>query len=56
MLHRERKEGLGPAYLAGFRVALDGGAERIIEMDADFSHDPGYLPGADRGDRDAPTS
>jgi dolichol-phosphate mannosyltransferase len=44
VLHRERKEGLGPAYLAGFRVALDGGAERIVEMDADFSHDPGYLP------------
>jgi dolichol-phosphate mannosyltransferase len=45
VLHREHKEGLGPAYLAGFRVALDGGAERIIEMDADFSHDPAYLPG-----------
>jgi dolichol-phosphate mannosyltransferase len=44
VLHRERKEGLGPAYLAGFRVALAGGAQRIIEMDADFSHDPGYLP------------
>jgi dolichol-phosphate mannosyltransferase len=44
VLHRERKEGLGPAYLAGFRVALDGGAQRIIEMDADFSHDPSYLP------------
>jgi dolichol-phosphate mannosyltransferase len=44
VLHRERKEGLGPAYLAGFRVALDGGAERIIEMDADFSHDPSFLP------------
>ena len=44
VLHRQLKEGLGPAYLAGFRVALDGGAERIIEMDADFSHDPGYLP------------
>jgi dolichol-phosphate mannosyltransferase len=44
VLHRERKEGLGPAYLAGFRVALDGGAERIIEMDADFSHDPTFLP------------
>jgi dolichol-phosphate mannosyltransferase len=44
VLHRRLKEGLGPAYLAGFRVALDGGAERIIEMDADFSHDPGYLP------------
>jgi dolichol-phosphate mannosyltransferase len=44
VLHREIKEGLGPAYLAGFRVALDGGAQRIIEMDADFSHDPTYLP------------
>jgi dolichol-phosphate mannosyltransferase len=44
VLHRETKEGLGPAYLAGFRVALEGGAQRIIEMDADFSHDPGYLP------------
>jgi dolichol-phosphate mannosyltransferase len=44
VLHRELKEGLGPAYLAGFRVALDGGAQRIIEMDADFSHDPAYLP------------
>jgi dolichol-phosphate mannosyltransferase len=44
VLPRPRKEGLGPAYLAGFRVALDGGAERIIEMDADFSHDPAYLP------------
>jgi dolichol-phosphate mannosyltransferase len=44
VLHRQRKEGLGPAYLAGFRVALDGGAERIIEMDADFSHDPAFLP------------
>ncbi len=44
VLHRQLKEGLGPAYLAGFRIALDGGAERIIEMDADFSHDPSYLP------------
>jgi dolichol-phosphate mannosyltransferase len=44
VLHRQLKEGLGPAYLAGFRVALEGGAERIIEMDADFSHDPSYLP------------
>jgi dolichol-phosphate mannosyltransferase len=45
VLHRPVKEGLGPAYLAGFAVALDGGAERIVEMDADFSHDPSYLPG-----------
>jgi dolichol-phosphate mannosyltransferase len=44
VLHRDRKEGLGPAYLAGFRVALDDGAQRIIEMDADFSHDPSFLP------------
>ena len=44
VLHRNRKEGLGPAYLAGFRVALGGGARRIVEMDADFSHDPVYLP------------
>ena len=44
VLRRKHKEGLGPAYLAGFRVALDRGAERIIEMDADFSHDPSYLP------------
>ncbi|HEY7266323.1 MAG TPA: polyprenol monophosphomannose synthase [Solirubrobacterales bacterium] len=44
VLHRHEKEGLGPAYLAGFRVALDGGAGRIVEMDADFSHDPAYLP------------
>jgi len=44
VLHRPRKEGLGPAYLAGFRVALDDGADRIIEMDADFSHDPADLP------------
>ena len=44
VLHRDEKEGLGPAYLAGFHVALDAGAQRIIEMDADFSHDPSYLP------------
>jgi dolichol-phosphate mannosyltransferase len=40
VLHRPRKEGLGPAYLAGFRQALDEGAELILEMDCDFSHDP----------------
>ena len=44
VLHRPRKEGLGPAYIAGFREALAGGAELVIEMDADFSHDPAYLP------------
>ena len=40
VLHRERKEGLGPAYLAGFERALADGAELILEMDCDFSHDP----------------
>ena len=44
VLHRRVREGLGPAYLAGFRRALDGGASHIFEMDADFSHDPGDLP------------
>jgi len=40
VLHRERKEGLGPAYLAGFRRALADGADVILEMDCDFSHKP----------------
>jgi dolichol-phosphate mannosyltransferase len=44
VIHRERKEGIGPAYVAGFRRALAGGAELVLEMDADFSHDPAYLP------------
>ncbi|HSR94017.1 MAG TPA: polyprenol monophosphomannose synthase [Solirubrobacterales bacterium] len=44
VLHRASKEGLGPAYIAGFRHALAGGAGLIVEMDADFSHDPAYLP------------
>lgn len=44
VLHRPRKEGLGPAYLAGFRRALAGGAGFVLEMDADFSHDPADLP------------
>ncbi len=43
-LHRPRKEGLGPAYIAGFRYALAAGAGLVIEMDADFSHEPAYLP------------
>ena len=45
VIHRPTKEGLGRAYVAGFRVALDAGAQRIVQMDADWSHDPGYLPG-----------
>ncbi|HEX3873069.1 MAG TPA: polyprenol monophosphomannose synthase [Solirubrobacteraceae bacterium] len=44
VLHRTERTGLGPAYLAGFRHALANGAGRVIEMDADFSHDPADLP------------
>jgi dolichol-phosphate mannosyltransferase len=44
VLHRPQKQGLGRAYLAGFRVALAEGAELVLEMDADFSHDPADVP------------
>jgi dolichol-phosphate mannosyltransferase len=44
VLHRAAKAGLGRAYLAGFEQALAGGAELILEMDSDFSHDPADLP------------
>jgi dolichol-phosphate mannosyltransferase len=44
VLHRRTKEGLGPAYLAGFRRALDLGAELVLEVDCDFSHDPRDVP------------
>ena len=44
VLHRERKEGLGRAYIDGFRIALDRGAELVLEMDCDFSHDPRDVP------------
>jgi dolichol-phosphate mannosyltransferase len=44
VLHRARKEGLGPAYIAGFRRALADGAELVLEMDCDFSHDPAAVP------------
>jgi dolichol-phosphate mannosyltransferase len=44
VLHRAGKEGLGPAYLAGFERALLGGASLVLEMDADFSHDPADAP------------
>jgi dolichol-phosphate mannosyltransferase len=43
-LHRPVKEGLGPAYIAGFRQALAAGAGLVVEMDSDFSHEPAYLP------------
>ena len=44
VLHRSGKLGLGTAYLAGFRIALSDGYDYVFEMDADFSHDPRYLP------------
>jgi dolichol-phosphate mannosyltransferase len=44
VLHRPRKEGLGPAYLAGFRQALAEGAAYVLELDCDFSHDPADVP------------
>lgn len=44
VLHRTSKQGLGPAYVAGFSKALAGGAELIAQMDADFSHNPDDLP------------
>jgi dolichol-phosphate mannosyltransferase len=54
VLHRERKEGIGPAYVAGFGRALAEGAELVLEMDCDFSHDPADVPrliaGADGAD------
>jgi dolichol-phosphate mannosyltransferase len=43
VLHRSEKNGIGPAYLAGFRRALDLGADYVMEMDSDFSHDPADL-------------
>jgi dolichol-phosphate mannosyltransferase len=44
VLHREHKEGIGPAYIAGFRWALAEGAELVLEMDCDFSHTPADVP------------
>jgi dolichol-phosphate mannosyltransferase len=44
VIHREGKLGLGTAYIAGFKFALAHGYDRIVTMDADFSHDPRYLP------------
>jgi dolichol-phosphate mannosyltransferase len=44
VLHRPRKEGLGRAYLAGFGAAVEGGADLVLQMDCDFSHDPADLP------------
>lgn len=44
VIHRPEKQGLGPAYLAGFRQALSTDTHYIFEMDSDFSHDPAYIP------------
>ena len=44
VLHRTHKDGLGRAYLAGFAAALEGGADLILQMDCDFSHDPADVP------------
>jgi dolichol-phosphate mannosyltransferase len=55
VLHRTEKNGIGPAYLAGFRYALDRGAGYVMEMDSDFSHDPtdlARLLGAARSEAD----
>ena len=53
VLHRPEKQGLGVAYLAGFRRALDAGAELILEMDSDFSHSPADVPRLIRASEDA---
>ena len=53
VLHRTAKEGLGRAYLAGFERALASGADLVLEMDADFSHDPRDLPRLIEAARDA---
>lgn len=53
VLHRPHKGGLGPACLAGFDVALRKGAELVVEMDADLSHDPKYVPALLRAADDA---
>ena len=44
VLHQTRKEGIGRAYLAGFARALESGAQLVLEMDCDFSHDPAAVP------------
>ncbi len=44
VIHRAGKLGLGSAYIAGFKQGLSDGADRLVTMDADFSHDPAYIP------------
>ena len=45
VIHRQKKLGLGSAYIAGFKFAFQQNAEIIVQMDSDFSHSPSYLPG-----------
>ena len=56
VLHRSQKQGLGPAYRAGFARALELGADAVLQMDADFSHPPDAIPDPAARDRDATTS
>ena len=44
VLHRSQKQGLGPAYIAGFKWGFEKGFDQLVEMDADFSHNPAFLP------------
>jgi dolichol-phosphate mannosyltransferase len=44
VLHRKKKQGLGPAYIAGFKWGFEHGYQHLVEMDADFSHNPVFLP------------
>ena len=53
VLHREKKEGLARAYLASFARAIELGAERIVQMDCDFSHNPADIPRLLKGRRDS---
>ena len=53
VLHREEKDGLGRAYAAGFERALAAGAELVMQMDVDFSHDPDHIPALIAAARDA---
>ena len=53
VLHRPAKQGIGPAYIAGFQQALELGADLVVSMDCDFSHDPAALPGLIAAAREA---
>ena len=53
VVHRQNKQGIGPAYLAGFRQALSTDAQLIFEMDCDFSHDPANIPAFLKAAQDA---